>query len=69
MIWFLQIAHVSTRISHDHSATAFHFFTSNFLLGAVELDAPALEEEASTIIASADPDISLSHSMEYNQIV
>lgn len=27
MIWFLQIAQLSTRMSHAQSATAFHFFT------------------------------------------
>lgn len=27
--WFLQMAHVSTTMSHDQNATAVHFFTSN----------------------------------------
>lgn len=30
--WFLQIAQVSTTISHDQNATAVHFLTSNFFL-------------------------------------
>jgi len=29
---FLQIAHESNEVDHDHTATAFHFFTSIFLL-------------------------------------
>ena len=29
MMWFLQMAQLSTTMSQAHSATAFHFFTSN----------------------------------------
>jgi hypothetical protein len=29
MMWFLQMAQLSTTMSQAHNATAFHFFTSN----------------------------------------
>jgi len=41
IMWFLQIAQLSTTMSHAHKATAFHFFTSNFFL----LSFPPLVEE------------------------
>lgn len=34
---FLQMAQVSVQMAHDHIATAFHFFTSNRLPGALPL--------------------------------
>ena len=33
---FLQIAHESNEVDHDHTATAFHFLTSIFLLVVVD---------------------------------
>merc|ERR1719211_903903 len=32
MMWFLQMAQLSTTMSQAHRATAFHFFTSNLFL-------------------------------------
>merc|ERR1719340_327229 len=39
MIWFLQMAQLSTTMSQAHNATAFHFFTSNlFFSPRLELE-------------------------------
>lgn len=40
MIWFLQIAQLSTTISHAHKATAFHFLTSNRFLPSAPASPP-----------------------------
>merc|ERR1719175_574570 len=44
MMWFRQMAQLSTTMSHAHSATAFHFFTSNLFLSPLAL----LEEEGTS---------------------
>merc|ERR1719317_467914 len=56
MIWFLQIAQLSTTISQAHKATAFHFFTSNLFLSftARLLDAEGDSLSLSTSIVGID---------------
>lgn len=53
---FLQMAHVSVQMAHDHMATAFHFLISNLfpfagLATALPVDGPA----GSTSISSTSP--------------
>ena len=53
---FLQMAHVSVQMAHDHMATAFHFLISNRfpfagLATALPVDGPA----GSTSISSTSP--------------
>jgi hypothetical protein len=62
MIWFLQMAQLSTTISHAQSATAFHFLISNRfgrLVTALELG-PALDPspEGPVVISVSTPDMS-----------
>jgi len=51
IIWFLQIAQLSTTISHAHNATAFHLRTSNFFLGATTT---GVEEEEGVEVDEED---------------
>merc|ERR1719333_1726929 len=41
MMWFLQMAQLSTTMSQAHRATAFHFFTSNLFL-SFPMEGPAV---------------------------
>ena len=45
-MWFLQIAQLSTTISHAHKATAFHFLTSNRFLPSAPPSPPDLADLA-----------------------
>lgn len=51
---FLQIAHESNEVDHDHTATAFHFLTSIFLLvvGVVVVAAVAVVVGATALSVS-----------------
>ena len=51
MMWFLQMAQLSTTISHAHKATAFHFLTSNLFL--LFLSPLVVGTSSSTSIAAA----------------
>jgi len=53
IIWLRQIAQFSTTISQDHSATAFHFFTSNLGFLAGSDDSPLETALASLMSTSA----------------
>jgi len=54
IMWFLQMAQLSTTISHAHKATAFHFLTSNRFF-SVFTEAPELEGVTSCISTSPSP--------------
>ena len=50
IVWFLQIAQLSTGISQDHRATPFHFLTWNiFSEGAPPAAATGLAPEVESI--------------------
>jgi len=57
MMWFRQIAQLSTTISQAHKATAFHFLTSKrFLPSALPSDPPALALPTVFFAGTDDPE-------------
>merc|ERR1719340_141096 len=70
MMWFLQMAQLSTTISQAHRATAFHFFTSNLFLSLDPIEGPAvgisLSLSISILLSWWDLKISL---VEVNQAI